>query len=98
MDESAEQLGTHLVLPAWLEKRRAELTAILPPLDLAGCHMESLMKDLGFVHRFVPATRRNTPALLLLHGDAYSAIKGVLQSELRIVITLAKPVFADPGV
>ena len=26
------------------------------------------MKELGFVHRFVPATRRNTPTLLLLHG------------------------------
>lgn len=35
VDESVEHLGTHLVLPDWLEKRRAELTAILPPLDLA---------------------------------------------------------------
>jgi phospholipase/carboxylesterase len=26
------------------------------------------MTDLGFIHRFIPATRENLPALLLLHG------------------------------
>ena len=32
VDESPDQLGTSLVLPPWLEPRRAELTAALPPI------------------------------------------------------------------
>jgi glyoxalase family protein len=34
VDEPAEELGSHLVLPAWLEPARAELQQILPKLRL----------------------------------------------------------------
>lgn len=34
VDEPAEELGTHLVLPPWLEPSRAQLQAVLPPLRL----------------------------------------------------------------
>ena len=34
VDEAAETLGSHLVLPAWLEPERAQLEAVLPPLTL----------------------------------------------------------------
>ena len=35
-DESLEELGTHLMLPPWLEGRRSEIKAILPQLVLPG--------------------------------------------------------------
>ena len=34
VDEAPAQLGSHLVLPAWLEPERASLEAVLPPLTL----------------------------------------------------------------
>lgn len=34
VDEAPDQLGTHLVLPPWLEPDRAQLESILPPLKL----------------------------------------------------------------
>ncbi|MFL5561497.1 MAG: ring-cleaving dioxygenase [Gemmatimonadaceae bacterium] len=34
VDEPLATLGTSLVLPPWLEPRRAELTAVLPPISL----------------------------------------------------------------
>jgi glyoxalase family protein len=34
IDEKAEDLGTHLVLPPWLESMRNELEKVLPPLHL----------------------------------------------------------------
>jgi catechol 2,3-dioxygenase-like lactoylglutathione lyase family enzyme len=34
IDEPPEWLGTHLVLPPWLELRRSELEQVLPPLHL----------------------------------------------------------------
>jgi glyoxalase family protein len=34
IDEPADQLGSHLVLPAWLEPERAQLEAVLPKLTL----------------------------------------------------------------
>jgi glyoxalase family protein len=34
VDEAPEKLGSHLVLPAWLEPERAQLKAVLPPLSL----------------------------------------------------------------
>jgi glyoxalase family protein len=34
VDEAQEELGSHLVLPAWLEPQRARLEAVLPPLRL----------------------------------------------------------------
>ncbi len=36
IDEPADRLGSHLVLPAWLEPERARLEAVLPPLTLPG--------------------------------------------------------------
>ena len=40
VDEPADQLGTHLVLPAWLEPERARLETVLPPLQLPGVAAE----------------------------------------------------------
>jgi glyoxalase family protein len=34
VDEPADQLGSHLVLPAWLEPQRTQLEAVLPKLEL----------------------------------------------------------------
>ncbi|HYP08965.1 MAG TPA: ring-cleaving dioxygenase, partial [Bryobacteraceae bacterium] len=34
VDEPAEELGRKLVLPSWLEPRREQLEAVLPPLRL----------------------------------------------------------------
>jgi glyoxalase family protein len=34
VDEPAERLGTSLVLPAWLEPARADIEAVLPPIEL----------------------------------------------------------------
>jgi catechol 2,3-dioxygenase-like lactoylglutathione lyase family enzyme len=34
VDEAPEKLGTHLVLPAWLERDRKRLEEVLPPLTL----------------------------------------------------------------
>jgi glyoxalase family protein len=34
VDERAEDLGTHLVLPPWLESMRKELLEVLPPVQL----------------------------------------------------------------
>ncbi len=34
VNEPAERLGSRLVLPAWLEPRRSQIEAVLPPLDL----------------------------------------------------------------
>lgn len=36
IDESPERLGTSLVLPPWLEPRRAELEAVLPAIRMPG--------------------------------------------------------------
>jgi glyoxalase family protein len=36
VDEAPDRLGTHLVLPAWLEESRAQLESVLPPLKLPG--------------------------------------------------------------
>ena len=43
-DEKAEDLGTHLVLPPWLESMRKDLEKILPPIPKKGNEdvMESL--------------------------------------------------------
>jgi glyoxalase family protein len=34
VDEPADQLGSHLVLPSWLESARSELEQVLPKIDL----------------------------------------------------------------
>ena len=58
VDEAPDKLGSHLVLPAWLEPERASLEAVLPPLTLpevtAG---DSVMSS----------------AIILLHGRGGSA-------------------------
>ncbi|MGH9627890.1 MAG: hypothetical protein ACRD7E_06070, partial [Bryobacteraceae bacterium] len=36
VDEAPDRLGTHLVLPAWLEASRPQLELVLPPLKLPG--------------------------------------------------------------
>src|SRR5437588_1630023 len=36
IDEPADELGTHLKLPPWLESRRARRERLLPPLRLPG--------------------------------------------------------------
>ena len=36
VDEAPEKLGSHLVLPAWLEPERAQLEAVLPPVTVPG--------------------------------------------------------------
>jgi catechol 2,3-dioxygenase-like lactoylglutathione lyase family enzyme len=41
VDEAPEKLGSHLVLPAWLEPERARLEAVLPPLTLPGVPAEA---------------------------------------------------------
>lgn len=40
IDEAPEALGSHLVLPPWLEPQRARLEAVLPPLRLPGVAAE----------------------------------------------------------
>lgn len=35
VNEKVEELGTHILLPAWLEPRRAEVEAVLPAITLA---------------------------------------------------------------
>ncbi len=34
LDEAPEALGTQLMLPAWLEERRGQIAAALPPFQL----------------------------------------------------------------
>lgn len=34
IDEPVDQLGTHLVLPPWLEKSRKQIEAVLPPISV----------------------------------------------------------------
>ena len=58
VDEAIEKLGSHLVLPAWLERDRARLEKVLPPLTLPRCSRGGgAMKG----------------AMILLHGRGGSA-------------------------
>lgn len=74
INESLEQLGTHLMLPQWLEKKRKVLEKKLPQLRLphstsnliGGSSTQEL--QLGFAHCFIPAQTPSLPTLLLLHG------------------------------
>ena len=47
VDESPERLGTSLVLPPWLEPRRAELTAALPPIRLPAAPVSAATRGGG---------------------------------------------------
>lgn len=72
INESVEELGTHLMLPQWLETKRVYIEKTLPPLYLpqsntpvgATSYPEV---ELEFEHIFIPATAEQ-PTLLLLHG------------------------------
>ena len=57
-------LGRDLKLPPFLEARRAEIEAALPP---RGRRKGGVMTGLSFIHRFEPG-RRPRRALLILHG------------------------------
>ncbi|MGE5608429.1 MAG: ring-cleaving dioxygenase [Bacillota bacterium] len=41
VDQNAEELGTRLMLPSWLEPYRAQLEQVLPPLRLPSRHAEA---------------------------------------------------------
>lgn len=73
VDESASELGTHLMLPQWLETKRIYLEKTLPPLYLPQSNTSIGATsypevELGFEHHFIPSTAENQPTLLLLHG------------------------------
>ena len=73
IDEEPEHLGEELKLPPWLEKRRAQLEEVLPPLRLprSGARAGgpgSGPRKLNFEHRFLPGKDEAAPTLLLLHG------------------------------
>jgi predicted esterase/catechol 2,3-dioxygenase-like lactoylglutathione lyase family enzyme len=75
VDEAPAELGTHLMLPPWLEKKRQRIEAILPSLYLPQTGTSPIRSSdrpqtqLGFTHRFIPAAEPNIPyTLLLLHG------------------------------
>ncbi|MEO7909242.1 MAG: VOC family protein [Roseiflexaceae bacterium] len=77
-DETLAELGTHLMLPPWLEPRRGDIARRLPPIKVAGQFapapdqfrelptMET--SKLALVHNFIPAQAEGAPTLLLLHG------------------------------
>ena len=48
VDESADALGEHLVLPPWLENERATIERSLPPLRFG---VSSLAERAGLTHR-----------------------------------------------
>ena len=92
VDEAPAELGTRLMLPPWLEKKRQRIEAILPSLYLPQTGTSPIRSSdakggmlfdratqkrsdhrpqtqLGFIHRFIPASEPNIPyTLLLLHG------------------------------
>ena len=43
VDEAADQLGTHLVLPPWLEPQRSYLESVLPPVALPAAGVEATL-------------------------------------------------------
>ncbi|HET8633345.1 MAG TPA: VOC family protein [Gemmatimonadales bacterium] len=84
VDESADQLGSHLTLPGALEPERATIEANLPPIHLPSSSRglsvfeqttgpEDVSGDaLGYIHKYVPPPAGPALAggttLLLLHG------------------------------
>jgi glyoxalase family protein len=83
IDEAPGELGTQLKLPPWLEPRRLEIEAHLPPIKVPGVAARAILNGpaqaqtdqvitqqpaLSFEHRFVPAQAGGAPTLLLLHG------------------------------
>ena len=83
VDEPAERLGEHLMLPPQYENARKAIEAVLPPLHAPALPVREVIASefrsegtsgtsLGFVHRYVPpaqgAKRAGRSTLLLLHG------------------------------
>jgi glyoxalase family protein len=78
IDEMPAVLGTHLMLPPWLEPQRRDIERRLPPIKVAGQSVPApdQFKELvtmepvtlPFVHQFIPAQAEGAPTLLLLHG------------------------------
>jgi predicted esterase/catechol 2,3-dioxygenase-like lactoylglutathione lyase family enzyme len=67
VDEAADQLGSRLVLPPWLEAERETIEEQLPPMTSIDTPPSE--PDLAFTHRFVAAPdTAHAPTLLLLHG------------------------------
>lgn len=64
-DEPVESLGTRLMLPPWLEPKRQEIAASLPPVKPDG---SSDKPDLGFIHSFEAGAGPDAATLVLLHG------------------------------
>jgi predicted esterase len=69
-DETRETLGSGLVLPEWLDKRRDKITASLPRLTLPGKpgSRAAFLHGTGFIHIFERGAGPDEPVLLLLHG------------------------------
>ena len=83
VDEPAERLGEHLMLPPQFEPQRPQIESVLPPIHLPAPTSASDFftmtgpentggTPLEFVHRYLPATthaeRAARTTLLLLHG------------------------------
>jgi predicted esterase/catechol 2,3-dioxygenase-like lactoylglutathione lyase family enzyme len=78
IDEAPAELGTHLMLPPWLESQRIDIQRHLPPIKVAGQLVPATDQfkelpamepaSLSFVHQFIPAQADGAPTLLLLHG------------------------------
>ncbi|HVX30481.1 MAG TPA: VOC family protein [Nitrolancea sp.] len=72
IDEPPDALGSRLMLPSWLESKRDEIEAHLPPIRPAGrppFTRDAEPPEPEFIHRFVAAERaQRAPTLLLLHG------------------------------
>ncbi|MBI1730154.1 VOC family protein [Candidatus Acetothermia bacterium] len=68
IDESVDELGKSLQLPAPYKSRREEIEKSLLPIHLPGeASAHSSNEDFGFAHRWIP--RQNASrTLLLLHG------------------------------
>jgi predicted esterase/catechol 2,3-dioxygenase-like lactoylglutathione lyase family enzyme len=67
IDEPADQLGSRLSLPSWLEAERNTIEEQLPPMK--SFDTPPAKPDMAFTHRFVAAPdTAHAPTLLLLHG------------------------------
>jgi predicted esterase/catechol 2,3-dioxygenase-like lactoylglutathione lyase family enzyme len=80
IDELPAELGTHLMLPPWLEPQRSDIARRLPPITIPGAQPAHISQEeppsmetsktskLAFVHNFIAAQAEGAPTLLLLHG------------------------------
>jgi hypothetical protein len=51
IDEKEEELGTHLMLPEWLESVRKDLGKVLPKVNLPGKKKKELSQVSYLIHR-----------------------------------------------